>query len=289
MGSNIYALIAETMNVIFSSSTSSSSSQKESGAMIAKLIELIKTEYDATTDFTSFDSAKLISSIIDESVSLLSGSSISSSSSFSSGLLLVNVATGVTGGYTRASSYSDSGRITTVSITSINKDITDTKVMQPELFSKIGEAVLEKFTSSGAVIVRAVKAINDQLGADVDKDTESVTLYVNTMKAISDEFEDITTVSDDGKKEAKAMVAAVEVLEGSLPDSIDTGDIILQIVTDIHELYDPEDTRDNGPQQFIEGILQSIANFFHGNPRRKGKLKKIQKNVSKALRQVLFT
>ena len=85
------------------------------------------------------------------------------------------------------------------------------------------------------------------------------------------------------------MIAAVEVLEGTLPDTIDTGDIILQIITDIHLLYDPNDTRVEGPQQFIDGILQTIADFFHGTSRKKGKLRKIQKNVSKVLRRVLFT
>merc|ERR1711874_666807 len=184
-----------------------------------------------------------------------------------------------------------------------NMDITktessSTKVMQPELFSKVSEAVLEKFTMSssdtsevtaGAVLVRVVEAINDQLGADVDNAVETVSLYVNVLNAIADEFEDITTTSDEGKKEAKAMIAAVEVLEGSLPSNIDTGDLILQILTDIHELYDPEDTRTNGPQEFIDAVLQTIADFFNVNTRKKGKLKKIQKSVAKALRRELFS
>ena len=327
---NIYALIAETVKVIFASSTSSStvkwlemysssatcvgkefskvssSSKKEAGAMIAKFVEVINTEYGSTTNFTTYDSGKLISSIIEESVTLLSDSSLSSSSSFNSGLLIVNVATEISEAYTRATSYSDSGRLTTVSITSINTDITKSesssssseRVDQSELFSTVAEAVLEKYSmasdnnsavTAGAVMVRVVKAVNEQLGDDVEKGTETVKLYVNVLKAISEEFQDIETFSDNGKKEAKAMIAAVEVLEGTLPDTIDTGDIILQIITDIHLLYDPNDTRVEGPQQFIDGILQTIADFFHGTSRKKGKLRKIQKNVSKVLRRVLFT
>jgi len=326
----MYALIAETMKVIFVSSTSSStvkwlemysssatgvakefskvssSSKKDAGAMIAKFVAVIKTEYGSTTDFKTYDSGKLISSIIKESVTLLSDSSASSSSSFKSGLLLVNVATGITEAYTRATSYSDSGRLITVSITSINTDITKSessssgseKVDLSELLSKVAEAVLEKYSmagddksavTAGAVMVRVVKAVNDQLGDDVKKGTETVKLYVNVLKALSEEFQEIETFSDDGKKEAKAMIAAVEVLEGTLPDTIDTGDIIHQIISDIHLLYDPDDTRVEGPQQVIDGILQTIADFFHGNSRKKGKLRKIQKNMSKVLRSVLFT
>jgi len=326
--SKIYSLIAETTNIIFEASTSastvkwlemysftstavgeeyekvSSDSNKEAGNMIAKYFKLIMTEFDSSSDSSSYDSGKLISSMIDESVSLLSDSSAAASSSFNSGLLLINVAKGIVKAYTRATSYSDSGRLLTASMISLNKDITETetsstKVKQPELFLKVSKAVLEKFSdvtdgdtsgiTAGAIIVRVVKAVNDELGSDVDKAIETVTLYVNVLKAIVDEFEDITTFSDEGKKEAKAMIAAVEVLDGSLPSSIDTGDLIVQILTDIHELYDPDDTRVDGPLQFIEAILQTIADFFHGNSRKKGKLKKIQKNMTKALRQELFS
>ena len=326
--SKIYSLIAETTKIIFEAATSSSTvkwlemyssttnavgeefgklssdNNKEAGNMIAKYFKLIMTEFESTSDTSFYDSGKLISSIIDESVSLLSDSSAATSSLFNSGLLLVNVAEGITKAYTRATSYSDSGRLSTASMMSLNKDITktetsSTRVKQPELFSKVSEAVLEKFSgvsggdtsgiTAGAVIVRVVKAVNDDLGSDVDKDIETVALYVNVLNAIVDEFDDITSFSSDGKKEAKAMIAAVEVLDGSLPSSIDTGDLILQILTDIHELYDPDDTRVDGPQQFIEAILQTIADFFHGNSRKKGKLKKIQKNMTKVLRKELFS
>lgn len=322
---NIYALIAETIKILYASSNSSSavnwldmysssatsvgeeytkvsmSSKKEAGSMIAKFLEVINTEYGSSTDIATYDSGKLISSIIDETVTILENNSMSSSSSLNSGLLLSNVATGITEAYTRATSYSDSGRLIAAAIISLNKDITDSesssmKVVQSDLFSKVSAAILEKYemaddnseVTAGAVSVRAVDAINEQLGADVAKSTETVSLYVNVLKTINEEFVDIITFSDDGKKEIKAMIAAVEVFDGSLPNSIDPGEIIFTTITSIHELYDPEDTRLNGPQQFIDGILQSIADFFHGNSRKKGKFKYIKKNVSKALKKVLF-
>ena len=81
----------------------SSDSNKEAGNMIAKYFKLIMTEFDSSSDSSSYDSGKLISSMIDESVSLLSDSSAAASSSFNSGLLLINVAKGIVKAYTRAS------------------------------------------------------------------------------------------------------------------------------------------------------------------------------------------
>merc|ERR1711892_400469 len=222
--------------------------RKEAGTMVVEIFSAIKDGYvmsSSSSSTSSSDSGSLISSIVTAMEMIISSSSVTEEeSSFNSGMLIVDVTKGIMESIMKSTTSADSGRVMTSTLESLNTDITESesssssssKVDQAALFKEMVTVIKEKFESDStvspsAIMLTVTEAVNEQLGSSVSEETETLKMYVNTLKSVFSVYQELTSLTEKDEKDAKTIIRTLNVFSNTISSSVDAGEIAVATIT----------------------------------------------------------
>jgi hypothetical protein len=282
-------------------SSVSSTFRKEAGTLVVKIISVIKEEYESSSSSSPYDSGSLISKIVTEIETILSSSTIlTDSSSFSAGMLIVDVTKGITESIMKSTTTADSGRVMVASMESLNTDIAKSeesstsadKVDQAGLFTKVATVIMEQFDKSSSVspstlMLEVSKTVNEELGSTVSEETETIKLYGNNLKAIFSIFKDLSSLTEKEEKEAKSIIRTIMVFSNTISSSVDAGDIVVATVTALVAFSEGSAFKTPGVQTTMDVLTVVLKENIDNSYPSSGEGKLVLKSVRRALKKIL--
>merc|ERR1740137_9982 len=273
----MFSSSASTVSKAYSS-VSSSFLIEEAGTMVVKIFSSVQEAYSSSSSSSSsesssssYDSGSLISSVITVIEEIISSSSIETSS-FKSGVLIVDVTMGIIESIMKSTISADSGRVIEKVIKTLNVDIDKSEagsshVDQPALFKKVATVIKDAFEEDSEItpsklMVKVASTVNEELGSSVSKETETLKLYVNTLKAVYHAFKDLTSLTEQDEKEAKIIIRTLNVFSNIISSSVDAGDIAVATITALVTFNDGNSFKSPEIQGTIDVIKDLLKDQF---------------------------
>merc|ERR1711892_1032226 len=264
--------------------------RKESGTMVVEISS-------ASSSTSSSDSGSLISSIVTAMEMTISSSSVTEEeSSFNSGMLIVDVTKGIMESIMKSTTSADSGRVMTSTLESLNTDITESesssssssKVDQAALFKEMVTVIKEKFESDStvspsAIMLTVTEAVNEQLGSSVSEETETLKMYVNTLKAVFSVYQELTSLTEKDEKDAKTIIRTLNVFSNTISSSVDAGEIAVATITALVTFSDGATfkTQEQDTIDVIKDVLRERFGQLYFNT---DEGEKVSKGIKKTIR-----